>query len=70
MLSALYSKPVSDCSPFATIGNTMSTVAGFPAASLTVTVTLAVFASAAVSVPEITPVLASMDRPDGSPVAL
>ena len=45
------------------------TVAALPAASETVTVALAVPVAAVSGVPLIAPVEASMDSPDGSPVA-
>ena len=48
----------------------MSAVAVLPAASLTVTVAEAVFASAVSGVPLIAPVEPSMASPVGSPVAL
>ena len=53
-----------------TAGNVIDTSAVLPAASDTVTVALAVPASAVSGVPPITPVPASMLNPDGSPVAL
>ena len=64
-----YSNPARSCSPFATIGNSMSTVAGLPAASLTVTVAVAVFSSAVLGVPLISPLLGSMTRPAGRSAA-
>ena len=47
----------------------MSTVPVLPAASVTVTVTVAVPALAASGVPPMTPVTASMARPEGRPAA-
>ena len=67
---ALYWNPVSVWSPLATAGNVIGTSAVLPTASLTVTVTSAVFASAASGVPPIAPVPVSRFNPDGSPVAL
>ena len=67
-VAALYSNPVSVCSPFPTAGNVMSTSAGFPAASVTVTVAFAVLLSAVSGVPLITPLPASMLSPPGSPL--
>ena len=65
----LYWNPVSVCSPLATAGNSIVTVAVLPAVSEAVTVTLAVSASAVSGVPSITPVPVSKLNPDGSSVA-
>ena len=53
----------------ATAGKAIDTVAGLPAVSVTVTVALAVFASAVSGVPLTTPVPLSMPSPGGRPVA-
>ena len=52
----------------ATAGNVIGTSAVLPAASLTVTVASAVFASAVSGVPPIAPVPVSRFNPEGNPV--
>ena len=69
MLLALYSNPVRVCSPLATTGKVISTVSVLPAASETVTVAVAVDASAVSGAPVISPVLGLRVRPEGSPGA-
>ena len=63
-----YWNPLSVWSPLSTAGKVIDTVSVLPAASLTVTVALAVLALAVSGVPLITP-LVSMASPDGRSAA-